>query len=163
MDFSRRNAWWGDFAALNQYVTRVQSFLQSGRPDHDVLLYFPFYDAVAVPGTTRLTHFGGANRPTAAEGFEGARELLQTRGFTYDYISDRQLRATRVADGRLVTGGGSTYRVLVVPPTQYIPLETLEQVSSSPVVGRRSCSARDGRTMSQACAISMLAATGSSR
>ena len=128
VDFSRRNAWWGDFAALNQYVTRVQSFLQSGRPDHDVLLYFPFYDAVAVPGTTRLTHFGGANRPTTAQGFEGARELLQTRGFTYDYISDRQLRATRVADGRLVTGGGSTYRVLVVPPTQYIPLETLEQV-----------------------------------
>ena len=138
VDFSRRNAWWGDFSALNQYVTRVQSFLQSGRSDHDVLLYFPFYDAIAVPGTTRLTHFGGANRPTAAEGFEAARELLQKRGFTYDYISDRQLRATRVAGGQLVTGGGSAYTVLVVPVTRYIPLDTIEQVAAL---------ARDGATV----------------
>ena len=128
VDVSRRNAWWKDFAALNQYVTRVQSFLQRGRPDHDVLLYFPFYDAIAVPGEALLTHFGGANRPTAAEGFEAARGILQARGYTHDYISDRQLRAARAQEGRLVTGGGTPYRVLVIPPTRFIPLETMEQV-----------------------------------
>jgi hypothetical protein len=128
VDFSQRNAWWQDFAALNQYVTRVQSFLQHGRPDHDVLIYFPFYDAVADRGTSLLTHFGGANRATAAEGFEAARAALQSRGFTYDYISDRQLTATRVVDGRLITGGGSAYRVLVIPSARYFPLETLEHV-----------------------------------
>ena len=123
-----RNAWWDDFAALNQYVTRVQSFLQADAPDHDVLLYFPFYDAVADRGTALLTHFGGANRPTAAKAFEAAARGPAARGFTYDYISDRQLTATRVVDGRLVTGGGSTYRVLVIPSARYIPLETLERV-----------------------------------
>ena len=42
VEFNPRNSWWADFAALNQYVTRVQSFLQAGTPDQDVLLYSRF-------------------------------------------------------------------------------------------------------------------------
>jgi hypothetical protein len=48
--FNPRNSWWGDFPALNAYVTRVQSFLQDGRPDNDLLLYFPLYDSLARRG-----------------------------------------------------------------------------------------------------------------
>ena len=46
VEFSPQNAWWDDFGALNGYVARVQSFLQAGTPDHDVLLYYPFYDSL---------------------------------------------------------------------------------------------------------------------
>ena len=63
VEFSPQSAWWDDFGALNRYVARVQSFLQAGRPDHDVLLYYPFYDSLAVRGNALLTHFGGANEP----------------------------------------------------------------------------------------------------
>jgi alpha-L-rhamnosidase len=128
VDFNRRSAWWDDFATLNAYVTRTQSFLQSGRADHDVLLYFPFHEAVATRGSALLTHFGGANRPTAAPGFEAAAATLQSRGFTFDYISDRQLRDVRVEKGRLRTSGGGTYRVLVLPASRFMPIETLEHV-----------------------------------
>jgi hypothetical protein len=128
VEFNRRNAWWDDFAALNHYVSRAQSFLQTGGADHDVLLYFPFHDAAATRGNAMLTHFGGANRPTAAGGFEAASAALHARGFTYDYISDRQLRNTRADGDRLVTGGGGSYRVLVVPSARYIPLDTFEHV-----------------------------------
>jgi hypothetical protein len=127
VEFNPRNAWWDDFAALNRYVTRAQSFLQSGRADHEILLYFPFHDAVATRGNALLTHFGGANARTSAAGFEEAGDSLHRRGFTYDYISDRQLRATRSDAGRLVTGGGS-YAVLVLPAVRSMPLETLEHV-----------------------------------
>jgi hypothetical protein len=127
VEFNPQNAWWDDFPALNQYVTRVQSFLQSGKPDHDVLLYFPFYDAIAVRGKDLLTHFGAANRPTAAPGFEAARETLQSRGYTHDYISDRQLRTLTFTDGRLKAPGGS-YGVIVVPPGDFIPLDTFEHL-----------------------------------
>ena len=130
VEFNSRTAWWDDFAALNAYVARTQSFLQSGRADHDVLLYFPFLDAVATRGTALLTHFGGANRPTAAEGFEAAASALQSRGLTFDYISDRQLLETRSLKGRLRTQGGSEYRVLVLPESRFMPLETLEHVLS---------------------------------
>lgn len=128
VDFNRRNAWWDDFPALNAYVTRAQSFLQSGRADHDVLLYFPFHDAVATRGNALLTHFGGANRPTGAAGFETAAAALQSRGFTYDYISDRQLRHLRVERERLVASGGGTYTAVVLPSSRFIPIETLEHV-----------------------------------
>jgi hypothetical protein len=128
VEFNPRNAWWTDFAALNQYVTRVQSFLQAGTPDHDVLLYYPFYDSVAAVGSARLMHFGGANVPSAGTRFEAAAATMQQRGFTYDYVSDRQLAAVRVAGGRLVTGGGTRYRALVVPASRYMPLETLDAI-----------------------------------
>ena len=75
-----------------------------------------------------LTHFGGANPPAQGTAFESAAAMLQSRGFTYDFISDRQLRQTRVEGGGLVTGGGGKYRVIVMAAGRFIPLETLEQV-----------------------------------
>jgi alpha-L-rhamnosidase len=45
---NRRNSWWADVPTLNDYVARVQSFLQTGRSDHDVLLYYPEYDVLTV-------------------------------------------------------------------------------------------------------------------
>jgi hypothetical protein len=127
VEFNPRSSWWTDFGTLNAYVTRVQSFLQAGEPDQDVLLYYPFHDAVS-GGAARLSHFGGANPPATGSPFEEAAGTLQRRGYTYDYISDRQLTATRVSQGRLTTSGGASYRALVVPASRSIPLETLERV-----------------------------------
>src|SRR5262249_16722386 len=57
VEFCPANSWWDDFAALNQYVTRCQSFLQSGQPDNDVLLYAPFFDRWMQPGNGMMPHF----------------------------------------------------------------------------------------------------------
>ncbi len=137
VEFNPQNAWWDDFGALNRYVTRAQSFLQSGRADHDVLLYFPFRDALAARGNALLTHFGGANRPTAAASFEAIGSTLQSRGFTYDYVSDRQLRNTAVEEGRLTTEGGGSYAVLVVPAARFMPATTKEQIAALQRAGAR--------------------------
>ena len=128
VEFNDRNPWWRDLPALNQYVTRVQSFLQSGTADHDVLLYYPFYDFIAMPGKARLVHFGGANAPDEKTAFEAARDLMQRRGFTYDFVSDRQLRDVRVEAGALVTGGGARYAIVAMPASRYIPLDTFSRV-----------------------------------
>ncbi len=129
VEFNPRNAWWDDFPALNAYVARTQSLLQAGRSDNDVLLYFPFYDAVATRGKGGLlAHFGDANQRTAAEGFEAAATLLQSRGFAYDYVSDRQLQGARVSRGSIVSAAGASYAALVVPPARYMPLATLEHI-----------------------------------
>ena len=34
--------------------------------------------------------------PDAGSAFEAARDLMQRRGFTYDFVSDRQLEAVRL-------------------------------------------------------------------
>ena len=128
VEFNPRNSWWTDFTALNQYVTRVQSFLQSGTPDQDVLVYYPFYDALARGSGPRLPHFGTANFPLEGTAFEAAAEILERRGFTYDFISDRQLTSLRVSSGTLVTSGGGLYKTLVVPASRFVPLETFERI-----------------------------------
>ena len=127
VEFSPQNAWWDDFAALNTYVARVQSFLQSGRPDNDVLLYYPLYESLTVRGKSLLAHFGGAAPPAQGTTFEKAAETLQAAGFTYDFISDRQLRRVRTENGRVITEGGTSYRAIVLPSSRYVPLETVLQ------------------------------------
>ena len=127
VEFSPQNAWWDDFAALNTYVARVQSFLQSGRPDNDVLLYYPLYESLTVRGKSLLAHFGGAAPPAQGTTFEKAAETLQAAGFTYDFISDRQLRRVRTENGRVITEGGTSYRTIVLPSSRYVPLETVLQ------------------------------------
>ena len=128
VEFNSRNAWWDDFGALNAYVTRAQSFLQAGRPDHDVLLYYPFYESLTVRGKTLLAHFGGAAPPAQGTSFEKAAHTLQAAGFTYDFISDRQLRRARTDKARITTDGGASYRVIVLPSSRYVPLETMVQI-----------------------------------
>jgi hypothetical protein len=122
--FQPTNPWWSDLAALNLYVTRVQSFLQSGRPDDDVLLYFPFHDALAVRGPGRLTHFGEERRDLPGTPFDAAFDTLQGRGFAFDFVSDRLLRGVEAREGVLRTSGGD-YRALVLPGARAVPVETL--------------------------------------
>ncbi len=125
VEFNPQNAWWDDFRALNTYVARVQSFLQSGRPDTDVLLYYPFYDALSVRGKSLLAHFGGAAAPPQGTIFETAAETLQSGGYTYDFVSDRQVRRLLTNNGRIITEGGASYTIIVLPSSRYVPLETL--------------------------------------
>ena len=44
-EMNPRNAIWHDVPALNTYISRCQSVLQSGRADNDVLVYWPIYDS----------------------------------------------------------------------------------------------------------------------
>jgi hypothetical protein len=128
VEFNPQNAWWDDFGALNTYVARVQSFLQSGRPDNDVLLYYPFYESLTVHGKSLLAHFGGAAPPSEGTTFEKAAATLQAAGFTYDFVSDRQLRRLRTGNGAITTEGGASYRTIVLPSSRYVALESVQQI-----------------------------------
>ncbi|MBO0720116.1 MAG: glycoside hydrolase family 2 protein, partial [Blastocatellia bacterium] len=122
--FGPTNSFWNDFPALNSYVARCQSFLQSGRPDNDVLLYYPIHDSWSQPGKNLLIHYG--------QGIEGAMsqnagvEMLR-KGYAYDLISDRQLTQVEIKGGSLQTGGNS-YKVIVLPECGFIPLSTFERL-----------------------------------
>jgi len=128
VEFNPQNAWWDDFATLNAYVARVQSFMQSGRADSDVLLYYPFYESVSTRGKSLLSHFGGAAPPAQGTTFEKAAAALQAAGFTYDFVSDRQARRLRIENGRIMTEGKTSYQAIVLPASRYVPLETMLQI-----------------------------------
>jgi hypothetical protein len=124
--FHPNNPFWKDFPKLNQYVTRCQSFLQAGRPDNDVLLYFPIYDRFAEPGRDMLHHFDGM------EGFENtdfkssATWMLQN-GYAFDLISDKQLQQVN-NNGTALNSSGASYKTVMVSAIHYLPLETMQKL-----------------------------------
>ncbi len=118
--FGPTNSFWNDFSALNMYVTRCQSFLRAGRPDHDLLVYFPIYDQWSgTGGRSMLPHFRASAPGTAGN---VGRAILEG-GYTFDYISDRQLINVGFAGNALQTGG-SLYQAVVVPECQLMPPAT---------------------------------------
>jgi hypothetical protein len=126
-EMNPRNSIWHDVPALNEYIARCQSILQSGQPDNDILLYWPVADFWSDPS--------GRVQPMSVSitnWFEGqpigktAHELWN-RGYAFDYVSDRQLQSAKVVDGKIQMPGGD-YKVIVVPECKFMPLETFKQL-----------------------------------
>jgi hypothetical protein len=127
--YNPNNPWWDEFGAMNRYVQRVQSILQHGTPDNDILLYWPVFDIRDNPeGMTQQLGVHDVKWLTAQPAGRLARALL-ARGYGFDYISDAQLGRTTAVDGQLATPG-ARYKVLVVPATRRMPAATLEQILS---------------------------------
>jgi len=125
--FQPNNPWWDDFAALNRYIARVQSVLQRGKPDHDILLYWPLADIWDnADGLAKMLSVHHVDWLTAQPVGKVARTLME-RGYGFDYVSDTQLQQTKVDGGTLVTPG-SRYRVIVVPATRRMPVSTLRKL-----------------------------------
>ena len=131
VEFDPQNPWWRDFSELNAYATATQSFLQSGAPDNDVLLYWPIHDRFAQRARrdALLEHFD-AIPPNDSSAFRAAAERMLARGWQYDYVSDRQLAAARVEKGEIVTSAAARYRVVLVPASRFIPAETMQQLEA---------------------------------
>jgi hypothetical protein len=122
-----RNPLWRDVRALNTYVARCQAVLQSGQPDNDLLLYWPIHDLWHDPtGTARNLTIH------ARDWFESrpiglVAEELWSWGYSFDYVSDRFLALARAEQGRIHLPGG-TYRGVVVPACERMPLPTLRKL-----------------------------------
>lgn len=118
LEYNPRNAIWHDAKFLNEYVTRCQSILQSGTPDNNVALYWPVYDIWQSP--TGMQQQLTVHHPewlTESSCGETAN-WLQENGFSFDYISDRQLLA----------GLAEPYSIIVVPKTRTMSISTLQKL-----------------------------------
>ena len=122
-----RNPLWRDLGdGLNAYITRAQSLLQAGEPDNDLLVYWPASDLWhnAEGQQIQLTvHASWLEASSTGQ----LMSALTAKGYAYDLISDEQLQQTHFRENALKTPGG-TYRALVVPPTQHMPVETLRRL-----------------------------------
>lgn len=133
--FTPANPMWKDFGTLNQYVARTQSFLQRGKPDNDILVYYPFNDRNATPGKEMLHHFDGM-KGFAGTAFDSVSKYLLANGYSFDFVSDKQLQSVNAAGTRLETGGIS-YQTVLVPAVNYMPVETLEKLVNLSKEGAR--------------------------
>ena len=126
--FQPNNSFWTDFAAFNKYVARCQSFLQAGKPDNDILLFFDATDLLSEPARNSLLFHMNQNTPAQSARGESA-SYLYDKGYTWDYITDRML-ADRVSvkDGKIVTKGGTAYSAVIIPECEMMLVETFERL-----------------------------------
>jgi hypothetical protein len=119
---------WKDLPAFNAYMTRVQSVLQSGKPDAEVLLYFPIHD-IWNDGSEGLPLFTMHNQEKwlYSSSFYKAAVDLRNKGIPCDFVSDRLLANAKVNDKRIELGDASA-KLLVVPEITHMPLDTARRL-----------------------------------
>ena len=128
--FEKENAFWNDFSELNNYVTKCQSILQAGKPANDILLYWPVEDIYhSYPDllikTLNVHDIGWFENSY----FGKLASQLEVKGYSFDYISDKQLLDVSVENENLITNG-SRYKTILIPKTKHIPLKTWKQLLS---------------------------------
>lgn len=126
---------WKDLPAFNAYLQRCQSVLQDGKPDSEVLIYFPFSDMIA-DGAEKLELFTVHSNWLASTSFYKAAMDLWNAGVPFDYASDDMLKRATVQDGKIILGSNE-FKILVVPGVKHMSLETMKQLTRLKAAGGR--------------------------
>lgn len=122
-----RNPYWKDIPKLTEYITNCQSVLQTGKPDNDVLIFWPYDDIIHEVGPLKkqlAVHHPDwfYNHPIG----DLAQDLSKA-GVSFDYISDRQLTSLEVDDEK-IQAAGQEYQAIIVPETQYMTVRTFQEI-----------------------------------
>ncbi|MHB9055938.1 MAG: alpha-L-rhamnosidase [Paludibacteraceae bacterium] len=128
VNMSPTNSIWKDAPAFFSYITRVQSFLQYGEPDNDLLVYFPVYDIWYEQQSDYYFAFSIHGLRARLPKFYNTVEKIRESGRDVDYITDRYILSAKVENGLIKTIGGTTYKALVLPAVRFIPLETANKL-----------------------------------
>ncbi|MBW8687788.1 glycosyl hydrolase [Chitinophaga rhizophila] len=132
VNFVPTNSFWTHVGGLNSYIANVQSVLQTGTADNELLIYWPVYDSWKRPKgkdmSLKVHDIDEWLYPTA---FYKQVTALQKAGYSLDFISDGLLKGADVANGEITTNpAAAPYKVLIVPKASLIPVATLEQMIS---------------------------------
>jgi hypothetical protein len=124
--FNDKNPWWIAMPDLSLYLQRLSFLLRQGRPANDVAFYLPNSDAWGdfTAGKVHMIQ-------TLADrlGPDVVARVLEA-GFNLDFFDDGTLAAVgRVESGGLALGG-NTYRVVVLPGVESIPVDTYRKLES---------------------------------
>ena len=112
---------------LNNYITKVQSFLQQGKPSNDLLVYYPIVDRYAQTGGPLLQHFDGMEKNFEHTDFEHLSKHLQEKGIGFDFFSDRQLQQFACKDNAIVSAGNK-YQTIFLPAIQLMDAPSLSKI-----------------------------------
>ncbi len=124
--FNTRNPLWRDFGdGLNAYIGRAQSLLQSGKPDNDLLVFWPADDLWHNSEGLQIQLTVHASWLEASATGKLMIEL-PAKGYSYDLISDAILVDAKVDHGNLRVPGG-LYRTILVPKTEHMQVETFQR------------------------------------
>lgn len=143
---SETNPFWKYIKEINSYAQRAQYVLRSGKPDVDVLIYYPFLKfSEGTQNPKELLCDGylpdvepalqGAEKPFNAEVETGWMDSiyplidkLNALGVTWDWVNDESLQIMKATSGKLNIRGNE-YKGLVLWNLPYIQIESAGNVN----------------------------------
>ncbi len=126
VNMSPTNTIWKDADALFKYIARCQAFLTAGNPDSDVLLYFPIDDIWQRQDGIYMMFDIHSMDKKMPDVKAMVNELVKA-GLDPDYLSDALIGELSVdSDGSIVSKGGNRYKSIIVPPVNFMPVESLQ-------------------------------------
>lgn len=130
VNFNENNTIWEDAPSLFSYIENCQKLLQSGKPDNEILLYWPIHDVWDdyLKGA-RFFQFKIHSLDEWLYGtkFYNVAKDLAKHGYATDFISDRFIENLSYSEGSLQTQG-LAYKSLVVPDADKMPLATFRKL-----------------------------------
>ncbi|WP_263411525.1 glycosyl hydrolase [Terriglobus tenax] len=130
--FNDHNPWHPVMPTVNHYITRLSYLLRQGKPANQVAVLLPTDDAWA------------AFRPTKVSVTVAMQDLLPkemlggilSAGYNYDFT-----------DADAINSLGVQHSILLVPPTDRIPLETLRRIAAWKARGGKVVSYKQAPTL----------------
>jgi len=114
--FNNHNPWHPVMPAVTAYITRISWLLRQGEPANQVAILLPTDDAWASFSPGKVTVTGAMQKLVPPE----LMSAILSAGYNVDFID---------ADAIDKVGLG-THQILVIPPTDRIPVETLDKIAA---------------------------------
>ena len=144
--FNDHNPWHPAMPAVTRYIARMSYLLRQGEPANQVALLLPTDDAWASFSPGHVTVTGAMQRLIPAE----LMSAILSAGYNVDFI-----------DADAIDKVGVGHEVLILPPTDLIPMGTLKKIESyvagggkALAVGRAPSMDEEGKPMSEIAALS---------
>ena len=129
--FNNHNPWHPVMSAITKYITRISYLMRQGQPANQVAVLLPTDDAWASFSPSRVTVTGAMQRLITP----ALMSAILSAGYNVDYI-----------DADAINKVGINHKILVLPPTDRIPVETLKKIQAFAAAGGKVISV--GRTPS---------------
>ncbi len=112
----RTQTWWTEAKTWLKYVARCQNILQSGRFAADTLYY-------------------GGESPMTDWIYANTQKLQLPAGYDYDNCDTVIVKQLSVKNGQLVLPSGMTYKVLVLPDSDFMTVPVAEKIKQLVAAG----------------------------
>ena len=124
-----------EFRAFNEYIGRLSLVLRGARRENEVAVYYPIsrFQGLYRPSNQ---HWSKVHKEFVAweKPWETIDDTLTSADIDFSVVHPQAVAEATIDDGRLRIGRGS-YRVLVMPPMDLLPLEVLRKIEAFEAAG----------------------------
>ncbi|MEB2780089.1 glycosyl hydrolase [Algoriphagus sp. C2-6-M1] len=129
LNLTQQNSLWPHFKEFNDFIGRSQAILQAGKANNELLVYWPVYDVWAEPkGKMEMITVHAIDEWLHPTEFYKQSKKLMEAGYSLDFISDDMIAKSKVTNGLVQTSEKNSAKVLIIPETEFMPIQTLTEL-----------------------------------